>query len=116
VYSDWGIDFFTSPRFADIHSNNCAKNGLLPVVLPDAVCAAIRKQLNENPGATVSVDLAAQTVTDAEGKSYRFEIHPVRKKCLLEGLDDIARTAQYGDRFEAFEAAYKKERSWLYTS
>jgi len=55
-------------------------------------------------------------VTDTQGKSYRFEIHPVRKKCLLEGLDDIARTAQYGDRFEAFEAAYKKERSWLYTS
>ena len=99
---------------ADIHSNNCAKNGLLTVVLPDAECAAIRKQLNENPGTTLSVDLAAQTVTDAKGRVLRFDIHPVRKKCLLEGLDDIARTGQYNDKFEAFEAAYGKERPWLY--
>jgi 3-isopropylmalate/(R)-2-methylmalate dehydratase small subunit len=60
------------------------------------------------------VDLSAQTVTDAQGKTYRFEIHPVRKKCLLEGLDDIARTTEYQGRFEAFEAAYKKDRPWLY--
>lgn len=72
--------------------------------------------MRENPGAAVSVDLAAQTVTDTQGKVHRFEIHPVRKKCLLEGLDDIARTAQYGDRSEAFEAAYKKERPWLYAN
>ena len=111
---EFGIRCVIAPSFADIHSNNCAKNGLLPVVLPEAECAAIRKQLNENPGATVSVDLAAQTVTDAQGKSYCFEIHPVRKKCLLEGLDDIARTTEYQGRFEAFEAAYRKERPWLY--
>ena len=84
------------------------------MVLPDAECAAIRRQLRENPGATVSVDLAAQTVTDSQGKVRRFEIHPVRKKCLLEGLDDIARTAQYGGRLETFEAGYRKERPWLY--
>jgi 3-isopropylmalate/(R)-2-methylmalate dehydratase small subunit len=61
------------------------------------------------------VDLAAQTVTDPQGRVHRFDIHPVRKKCLLEGLDDIARTAQYAGAFEAFEAAYRKERPWLYT-
>jgi 3-isopropylmalate/(R)-2-methylmalate dehydratase small subunit len=110
---DFGIRCVIAPSFADIHSNNCAKNGLLTVVLPDAECAAIRRQLRENPGATVSVDLAAQTVTDSQGKAHRFEIHPVRKQCLLEGLDDIARTAQYGDRLEAFEAAYRKEKPWL---
>ena len=90
------------------------RHGVLTVVLPDAECAQIRKQLREKPGATVSVDLAAQTVTDIQGEIRRFEIHPVRKKCLLEGLDDISRTAQYSDRFEAFEAAYRKERPWLY--
>jgi len=111
---EFGIRCVIAPSFADIHSNNCAKNGLLTVVLPEEDCAAIRKQLRENPGAMVTVDLAAQTVTDSKGRVCRFDIHPVRKKCLLEGLDDIARTGQYRDRFEAFEAAYRQERPWLY--
>jgi 3-isopropylmalate/(R)-2-methylmalate dehydratase small subunit len=111
---EFGIRCVIAPSFADIHSNNCAKNGLLTVVLPETECAAIRKQLNEKPGATVSVDLAAQTVTDSQGRTLRFDIHPVRKKCLLEGLDDIARTEQYVDRFDEFEAAYRQERPWLY--
>ena len=110
---EFGIRCVIAPSFADIHANNCAKNGLLTVVLPDEECAALRRQLREKPGTAISVDLAAQTVTDAQGKAYRFDIHPVRKKCLLEGLDDIARTGQYQDRFDAFEAAYKKERPWL---
>ena len=101
---EFGIRCVIAPSFADIHSNNCAKNGLLTVVLPDAECAAIRKQLNEKPGTTVSVDLEAQTVTAPGGRVLRFDIHPVRKKCLLEGLDDIARTQQYQERFNAFEA------------
>src|SRR5690349_17528241 len=74
---EFGIRCVIAPSFADIHSNNSAKNGVLTVILPDADCAAIRKQLNEHPGSTVSVDLAAQTVTDAAGKVRRFEIHPV---------------------------------------
>jgi 3-isopropylmalate/(R)-2-methylmalate dehydratase small subunit len=111
---EFGIRCIIAPSFADIHSNNCAKNGLLTVILPEEECAALRKQLRDKPGTTVSVDLEAQTVTDAGGRTYRFNIHPVRKKCLLEGLDDIARTAQYNDRFETFEAAYRRERPWLY--
>jgi 3-isopropylmalate/(R)-2-methylmalate dehydratase small subunit len=111
---EFGIRCIIAPSFADIHSNNCAKNGLLTVILPEEECAALRQQLRDKPGTSVSVDLEAQTVTDAGGKVYRFSIHPVRKKCLLEGLDDIARTAQYNDRFEAFEAAYRQERPWLY--
>jgi 3-isopropylmalate/(R)-2-methylmalate dehydratase small subunit len=112
---EFGIRCVIAPSFGDIHANNCAKNGLLTVVLPEAECAALRRQLRENPGATVRVDLAAQTVTDALGTVRRFEIHPVRKKCLLEGLDDIARTAQYGEQLESFEAAYRNERPWLYS-
>jgi 3-isopropylmalate/(R)-2-methylmalate dehydratase small subunit len=113
---EFGIRCVIAPSFADIHSNNCAKNGLLTVVLPEADCAAMRQQLRDNPGATVSVDLEAQTVTDSKGQVRRFDVHPVKKKCLLEGLDDIARTEQYKERFEAFEAAYKKERPWLYAA
>jgi 3-isopropylmalate/(R)-2-methylmalate dehydratase small subunit len=111
---EFGIRCVIAPSFGDIHANNCAKNGLLPVVLTDAECAEIRRQLHERPGATVTVDLAAQTVTDAEGLMHRFDIHPVRKKCLLEGLDDIARTRQYAEKIEGFEAAYRSERPWLY--
>ena len=111
---EFGIRCIIAPSFGDIHANNCAKNGLLPVVLPDAECAAMRAQFNARPGALLTVDLAAQTVTDAEGVVHRFDIHPVRKKCLLEGLDDIARTLQYQEAFEAFEADYRKERPWLY--
>jgi 3-isopropylmalate/(R)-2-methylmalate dehydratase small subunit len=111
---EFGIRCVIAPSFGDIHANNCAKNGLLPVVLTDAVCAEIRGQLHQRPGAALSVDLAAQTVTDAAGKVHRFDIHPVRKKCLLEGLDDIARTRQYAEKIEGFEDAYRSERPWLY--
>ena len=112
---EFGIRCVIASSFGDIHANNCYKNGLLPVVLSDEECAAMRTQLREHPGSTISVDLAAQTVTDAQGKSHRFEIHPVRKKCLLEGLDDIARTVQYRGELDAFEAVYQAERPWLYT-
>jgi len=63
----------------------------------------------------VTVDLPAQTVTDPAGKVYHFDIHPVRKKCLLEGLDDISRTQQYTERFEIFEEGYRSERPWLFS-
>ena len=113
---EFGIRCVIAPSFGDIHANNCSKNGLLPVVLTETECAAIRKQLHDRPGAALTVDLAAQTVTDAEGKVHRFDIHPVRKKCLLEGLDDIARTRQYAEKIEGFEEAYRLERPWLYES
>jgi 3-isopropylmalate/(R)-2-methylmalate dehydratase small subunit len=111
---EFGIRCVIAPSFADIHANNCAKNGLLTVVLPEDAAAALRAQLRERPGATVSVDLQAQTVTDPAGRVHRFAIHPVRKKCLLEGLDDIARTGQYDGALANFEADYRNERPWLY--
>ncbi|HEV7800750.1 MAG TPA: 3-isopropylmalate dehydratase small subunit [Burkholderiales bacterium] len=111
---EFGIRCVIASSFGDIHANNCYKNGLLPVVLSDAQVALIRQQLHAHPGATVRVDLAAQTVTDAAGAIHRFEIHPIRKKCLLEGLDDIARTHEYGERFAMFEDVYRAERPWLF--
>ena len=110
---EFGIRCVIAPSFADIHANNCAKNGLLTVVLPEAACAALRACLRDRPGATITVDLSAQTVTDPAGQAHGFDIHPVRKKCLLEGLDDIARTQQYRNELEAFESAYRGEQPWL---
>lgn len=113
---EFGIRCVIASSFGDIHANNCVKNGLLPVALTEAEVAAMRKQLHDRPGATVTVDLAAQTVTDAAGQVHDFTIHPVRRKCLLEGLDDLARTRQYIERFEIFEEAYRKDRPWLYSN
>jgi 3-isopropylmalate/(R)-2-methylmalate dehydratase small subunit len=110
---EFGIRCVIAQSFGDIHANNCVKNGLLPLVLPDAECAAIRKQLRERPGAALTVDLVEQTVTNADGRSHRFDIHPVRRKCLLGGLDDIARTRQYAQEIECFEREYLRERPWL---
>jgi 3-isopropylmalate dehydratase, small subunit len=111
---EFGIRCVIASSFGDIHANNCSKNGLLPVVLSEAEVTAMREQLHARPGATVTVDLAAQTVIDAAGEVHRFDIHPVRKKCLLEGLDDIARTHQYAERFAMFEEAYRSAQPWLY--
>lgn len=110
---EFGIRCVIASSFGDIHANNCSKNGLLPVVLADEEVAAMRAQLHASPGATMSVDLDAQTVVDAEGQIHRFDIHPVRKKCLLEGLDDVARTHQYAERFAMFEDTYRTEFPWL---
>lgn len=110
---EFGIRCVIASSFGDIHANNCSKNGLLPVVLSENEVAVMRRQLHERPGATIAVDLAAQTVTDAQGGVHRFEIHAVRKKCLLEGLDDIARTHEYSERLAMFEDVYHAERPWL---
>ncbi len=113
---EFGIRCVIAPSFGDIFAANCAKNGLLALTLPEEECAAIRRQLQDHPGAKISVDLAAQTVTDTAGKVHCFEIHEVRKRCLLEGLDDIARTQQYAERIAGFEKGYYKDRPWLAAS
>jgi 3-isopropylmalate/(R)-2-methylmalate dehydratase small subunit len=111
---EFGIRCVIASSIADIHINNCNRVGFLAVVLPDAGVTAIRKQLHEQPGAMVTVDLPTQTVTDPAGQVHRFDIHPVRKRCLLEGLDNFARTGQYSEAFKRFEDAYRAGKSWLF--
>lgn len=113
---EFGIRCVIASSIADIHINNCNRVGFLAVVLPEAVVTAMRKQLHEQPGAMVTVDLPAQTVTDPAGQVHHFDIHPVRKKCLLEGLDNFARTRQYSEAFKKFEDAYRAEQPWLFTA
>lgn len=111
---EFGIRSVIAPSFGDIFITNCYKNGLLPVALGDAEAAALRRALHDVPGSSIAIDLQAQTVADGAGHLYRFEIPAVRRKCLLEGLDDIARTEQYLAQFEAYEAAYCERYRWTH--
>jgi 3-isopropylmalate/(R)-2-methylmalate dehydratase small subunit len=109
-----GIRAVIAPSFGDIHHNNAMKNGMLPIRLSKADCATLRGQLNAEPGAKITIDLAAQTVTAPDGAGYSFEIDPFQKYRMLNGLDDIDVTLEYDEAFEAFEARYRKEATWLF--
>jgi 3-isopropylmalate/(R)-2-methylmalate dehydratase small subunit len=109
----FGFRSVIAPSFGDIFTSNCLKNGLLPVRVPTEVAAEMRRQLHANVGATVKVDLAQQAVTGPDGRTHAFEIHPLRKRCLLEGLDDISLTQRYRADLEAFEARHCAAMPWL---
>lgn len=91
---DFGFRVVIAPSYADIFFNNCFKNGVLPIVLPDAAITTLLTEAEQSPGFTVTVDLAAQTVQSASGHTYEFDIDPYRKMCLEGGLDDIGLTLQ----------------------
>jgi 3-isopropylmalate/(R)-2-methylmalate dehydratase small subunit len=99
--------------FGDIFYNNCLQNGVLPVVLEERAIDALLHALRADPGAHVRVDLPSQTVTASQCGPYSFSINAVRKRCFLEGLDDIALTARYSKPVAAFEAAYYRDFPWL---
>ena len=111
---EFGIRCVIAPSFGDIHAANCAKNGILAAVVLDSTATSMRRQLRERPGATFTVDLEAQTVTDAEGRLHHFPMNTVRKRCLLRGLDDIGRTEQYRAQMEEFEGVYRAHVPWLF--
>jgi 3-isopropylmalate/(R)-2-methylmalate dehydratase small subunit len=111
---EFGFDCVIAPSFADIFHNNCFKNGLLPVVLPEAQVAALFEQVQADPDTRIDVDLQAQTVSVIGGASYGFEIDPQRKQKLLRGLDDVQLTLQDAQQIRDFEAGYAKRRPWLY--
>ncbi|HET6599134.1 MAG TPA: 3-isopropylmalate dehydratase small subunit [Burkholderiaceae bacterium] len=112
--SDYGIRCVIAADFGDIFYLNSLKTGLLPIALPAEKCDFIRRKLHETPGATMKVDLPAQTVTGPDGKTYRFEIDAFRKKCLVEGLDDIGVTLQHEAAIAAFETKYRQRFDWLF--
>ena len=108
-----GVRSVIAPSLGDIFHQNCFQNGLLPVILPGGVVADLRKQLHERPGATITVDLEAQTVTVPDGAAHRFDIDPFRKQMLLSGRDEIALTLGYESAIAAFEARHAAETPWL---
>ncbi|HEY8347197.1 MAG TPA: 3-isopropylmalate dehydratase small subunit [Symbiobacteriaceae bacterium] len=109
--ADYGFRVIIAPSFADIFYNNCFKNFMLPVVLPEEQVRELMKRAQEIRGYQLTVDLANQTVQDEHGFSATFEIDPFRKYCLMNGLDDIGLTLQHLDAIEAYEArqpAYRR--------
>jgi 3-isopropylmalate/(R)-2-methylmalate dehydratase small subunit len=108
--ADFGITCLIATSFADIFFNNCAKNGILCLTLPKADVDTLMKDAQQ--GATLTVDLGAQTITRANGAAVRFEIEPGRKHNLLNGLDDIGITLQSEKAIAAYEARMKTDRPW----
>jgi 3-isopropylmalate/(R)-2-methylmalate dehydratase small subunit len=111
---DYGIRCVIASDFGDIFYFNSLKSGLLPVSLDIDTCIRIRGQLHAKAGAKMRVDLPAQTVTGPDGATYPFSIDAFRKKCLLEGLDDIGLTLQYDAQISVFEKQYRARFDWLF--
>ncbi|KJS40261.1 MAG: 3-isopropylmalate dehydratase [Rhodospirillaceae bacterium BRH_c57] len=112
---DFGIRCIIAPSFADIFYNNCFKNGILPIKLPQEQVDALMDDAQRGANATVTVDLEKQTIQGPDGGTIAFEVDPFRKHCLLNGLDDIGLTLQKADKIKAFEAKQQREEPWLAT-
>ena len=110
---DFGIRAVIAPSFGDIHYANELQNGMLPVTLPEEICRGLRDQLRAKPGATLAIDLPAQTVVDTECTAHPFTIDPVFKERLLKGLDDIGLVLENTPAIETFEHDYHAQRPWL---
>jgi 3-isopropylmalate/(R)-2-methylmalate dehydratase small subunit len=109
---DFGIRCVISTSFADIFYNNCFKNGILPVVLPQAAVDHLMDDAKKGANARISVDLSEQTVTASDGTVFPFEIDAFKKHCLLNGLDDIGLTMEKGAAIDAYEAKAASLRPW----
>jgi 3-isopropylmalate/(R)-2-methylmalate dehydratase small subunit len=110
---DYGIRCIIAPSFADIFFNNTTKNGMLAVKLPEGRVNELLRFLLELPGAEISVDLEAQSVRGPDGKVDTFEISPVAKHHLLNGLDEIALTLENAPAIASYEARIAADRPWL---
>ncbi|MGM0541949.1 MAG: 3-isopropylmalate dehydratase small subunit [Pseudomonadota bacterium] len=112
---DYGFDVVIAPSFADIFFNNCFKNGIVPIVLDEAVVDDLFKEVLATEGYQLTVDLAAQQIIKPNGEAIPFDVDSFRKHCLMNGLDDIALTLAYQDDIKAYEANRKKTTPWLFS-
>ena len=113
---DFGFRALIAPSYADIFYNNCFKNGLLPVVLPESQVDRLFHDVAAFPGFRLVIDLGAQTVSYADGsQAFAFEVDSFRRHCLLNGLDDIGLTLRHVDEIKAFEAKRRVEQPWLFS-
>ncbi|HXE03372.1 MAG TPA: 3-isopropylmalate dehydratase small subunit [Methyloceanibacter sp.] len=109
---DFGIRCIIAPSFADIFYNNCFKNGILPIALPQEEIDKLIDDSARGANATISIDLASQEIRGPDGGKIHFDIDPHRKRCLMEGLDDIDLTMERAEEIDAFERAARLERPW----
>lgn len=110
---DYGIRAVVAPSFGDIHYANEIQNGILPVILPEEVCRLLREQLVVKPGAELSINLDRQTVTDANGEQWQFQIEGIYKERLLKGLDEVGLVLQHRPDIEAYEERHHTAHPWL---
>ena len=111
---DYGFRAIIAPSFADIFFNNCFKNGILPISLDAAVVDDLFKEVYDNEGYQLTVDLALQSISTPSGKTISFDVDEFRKYCLLNGLDDIGLTLQHVDEIKAYEQKRAQEAPWLF--
>ncbi|MEO3713637.1 MULTISPECIES: 3-isopropylmalate dehydratase small subunit [Roseateles] len=109
----YGFRALIAPSFADIFFNNCFKNGVLPIVLPESQVARLFDEVHAFPGYQLTVDLERQVVIKADGTELPFEVQPFRKYCLLNGFDDIGLTLRHAEKIKAFEAERLLVKPWL---
>lgn len=118
-HAPWALDQYgfravIAPSFADIFFNNCFKNGLLPIVLPEQQIDYLFDQVKAFPGFRLIIDLDKQVITTENGsQTYPFEVGEFRKYCLLNGLDDIGLTLRQADKIRAFEERHLYDQPWL---
>jgi 3-isopropylmalate/(R)-2-methylmalate dehydratase small subunit len=110
---DFGIRCVISTSFADIFFNNCFKNGILPIVLPQEAVDVLMEDAKKGGNARITVDLEAQTVSSSDGVTFAFEVDPFRKHCLLNGLDDVGLTLEKASSIDSFESRAKVLRPWV---
>ena len=109
----YGFRALIAPSFADIFFNNCFKNGLLPIVLPQAQVAKLFDEVAAFPGYELTIDLERQVIVKSQGEELPFDVQPFRKYCLLNGFDDIGLTLRQADKIRAFEAQRLATKPWL---
>ncbi len=109
----YGFRAIIAPSFADIFFNNCFKNGLLPIVLPEAQVDSLFQQTLAQPGYQLTIDLARQVIVAPGGEEIAFDVQAFRKYCLLNGLDDIGLTLRHAEKIKTFEAQRLAEKPWL---
>ena len=117
-HAPWALDQYgfraiIAPSYADIFFNNSFKNGLLPIVLPDAQVSQLFDEALAFPGYQLTVDLPRQVIVKPQGEELPFDIQPFRKYCLVNGFDDIGLTLRHSDKIKAFEAARLAGKPWL---
>jgi len=117
-HAPWAIDQYgfrsvIAPSFADIFFNNCFKNGLLPIVLPEATVGRLFDEVAAFPGYELTIDLERQVIVEPNGQEIPFDVQPFRKYCLLNGLDDIGLTLRHKDKIAQYESQRLATKPWL---
>jgi 3-isopropylmalate/(R)-2-methylmalate dehydratase small subunit len=117
-HAPWAIDQYgfravIAPSYADIFFNNCFKNGLLPIVLPEIVVSKLFDEVAAFPGYQLTIDLERQVVVRAQGEEVPFDVQAFRKYCLINGLDDIGLTLRHAEKIKTFEAERLATKPWL---